>query len=651
MAKRAEKRAPVKRERIGPTRNWEFGCVLLGSPAEKQEFIKTINEQMSLSRDYYNELVAVHLENRNSYRTKRAELLTPEQEEEAVSINLQIEGLTNRIKSIRAKEGNKKKMLPEIIEIENQIKVLKYNRKQLECDELVEYSKKLNEDFKDRDNAIYTAFIAKNLYWGTMALAKRAFKAAQKTNFKAGSLDIEPKRFFGEGQFGVQLTPRGPEGNKRFLTTQEFLTGKNDLDGIIKISRYTPPQKERKNVPSPDSKNAHSKWIVVNEFPLPSDQWETSAGRRNAIVNVQLRIGQVPKSKKPIWSPPFALHLHRKLPNGFITWAWIQAKKIGVVTKYQLVLSIESKEFNSIPSKGLGTIAIAVGWKVTPGGGLLVGNSIDDKGNKQQYIIPPELRARLDTIPSGLRNYGDTHFNDAKETITQWLKNNETPSWFFEKKEDKFVWFPPSGENISQWRSRARLARLSYKWCHEVLHDKLNFVWDLWKNERLNLKKDLFADSSEIFKWASDHNFNAADEQIAIYLEIWRRKNRHLYQWESDTRAKAIANRQDVYRNIVSRIGRSYDNVVFRNVDFARLARLSDEDKKDPAIKAVRKNIFITAPGEFRSAFISSLGEKRVRFIDCSSSDPACILAEYFGVNSVVVVESEPTAVTTSVAS
>jgi hypothetical protein len=484
----------------------------------------------------------------------------------------------------------------------------------------------------ERDNVAAKKLARSNcgLPPGTYLMVEAAITSACKA-----PTDPEPKeRFEGEGRVGVQVHD---------LTTEQLLSGGN---GMIKID------------------------------PLPATQWDTRAGRRHAYTKVHIRAGE-DKDGKTIWLT-FPVLLHRKLPAiGEIKWAWVRATKVGLRTRYELQLTVESPEFHKVPT-GTGVLALSLCWRDVGDNNLRVGFGVDDKGRvidgesdpeavrddqyNPKFMLGGWLRKSIDTMPHVLRNNGDKCFDEARNTLSGWFKTHAIPPWMLALEY-------PSVKDLSQWKNHAKLAVLTNKWVAKVFpkHDVLDALWQDWKRDRFALRQeafkawlasrgkklkdlsakkqaslydewygnveeyqkasaafDLFASAAETIAWLKGHGVTNTTQQMVVYLEWWRRKNRHLYQWECDLRNKALGHRKDLYRRWAAELGRTYEKVILRKVDYRKVARKAKPEEEDPRVTAQRRTRSTAAPSEFRAALVSALGEDRVEWIVTDSLCPDC---------------------------
>ncbi len=289
---------------------------------------------------------------------------------------------------------------------------------------------------------------------------------------------------------------------------------------------------------------------------MPPAQWGRRCAERNAYTNVRIRIGS--EGRSPIWATLPVL-MHRPLPaDARIMWAWILVRRIGTDTTYRLQLAVESESYGS-GGGGSGTVAVDFGWKSDPTG-IAVALAVDEHGQQRSLVLPAVVRERLDHADS-LRAIADRNFNAARDDLARWRDTRESvPEWL-------------KGEttHLHAWRSSKRLAHLAVLW-------------------REHLEG---ADESE--------------RDMVARLESWRRQNRHLYQWESRERTKALRRRQDIYRQWAAGLRRDYAKVVIEELDYRQIAR-NTVPEDDAGSDYVHRTRVVAAPSVLRGAVREMFG-------------------------------------------
>jgi len=589
-----------------PSRIWTFGCL---GPVEGAELV---SQQLRLSHEYYNALTVIENERRAAYREARrnfapsyekvesreAEVATSLREARVALLEFRRQA-TARVKAESKKSGLKfKPVRVANPEMEATIKTLDDEVKELRAKLKVMREKfktnkkfnrivvRLNEASNERHKEVRAKFVEAGLFWGPYLLVDKAIEGAAERS----KSDIQARRGSGiEGRVGVQLQARGSGEDRHFLSTTDFMSGKEH--SFLKLEAP---------VAGTDT-----------PWPLPSTQWDTRSGRRSAYATVCLRAGST-ENRKPIWIK-FPVLIHRKPPEGVIKWAWIKVKKIGTQTTYELQLSIESRAFAQ-PPKGKGAVAVWMGWRQmshpkpgNKGFGIRVGYAVDDNGNTMTCDMTDTMVDHI-RYADTLREIGDLVFNTARDVLTRELRTDvEVPAWV-----------RTEAATVAHWRSHAKLARLAGRLTYELFKpEQIEALWSEWKRERLAKGLDLFSQDYEtheavIRDWGRSHGLTKPVESLALYLEWWRRKNRHLYQWECDQRVKSHGWRDETFRIFASKLAKTYETIIVRDMSFAKIARREAPESDTVIPERVRANRQLAAPGKLRSSIVSAVGESRV---------------------------------------
>jgi hypothetical protein len=547
---------------------------------------EVVQEQLRAGHHYYNALIAIEQERRQLFRESRSKCL-PNLEriekayealcEEETKLREQI---SQRKQAAHLSGGGQKNVNTQ--DIQARLSVLKAQRatlkKTLQAERQEAHKNKaLKTLSKEIDGSAVEkgkeAYRTAGLYWGIRGLVDKAIQAAKKS-----SVDPRFHSWDGEGRVGGQLHSRVYDGVKGFMTTGQLMNGGNSY---IKID------------------------------PLPPNQWDTRSGCRHAHTTVHIRVGP---DENPVMAS-FPVLIHRKPPSGVVKLAWIRIFRVGTTVKYELQLSIESNDFTEVPC-GKGTVALDTGWRNLPGVGYRVAMAVDDHGRRQEFILPDSYRVARDHADA-LKAAGDSCFERALQVFNQWKKGPSVPKWV--KKETDFS---------EKWRAHSRLAAVAFKLVNQMLpQERIQKLWGAWKNhchvgargENTDTKTDLFEMEGQILTpenfapWLKKHGISDPNEQFVVYLEWWRRKNRHLYQYESTVREKALNRRRDLYRCWAAKLRAEYKTIVYRDVPLSAMARKSKpEDNVDPRLEAARYNRFLVAPSELMGAIVSAVGNDRV---------------------------------------
>ena len=278
--------------------------------------------------------------------------------------------------------------------------------------------------------------------------------------------------------------------------------------------------------------------------------------------------------------------VHRQLPVGAsIKRAWVMIRKDG---SYDLQLVVQSDSFRRAPAKRLAAVAIKPTWRTVESGenaategAIIVGEWLGSDGSSGVIELEARTNQAL-TIVDRLRQFQDDHHNEARSVVLDWLAQ--------QPKESE----PELREamtNAKNWRSPKHLARVAIDFRDQIPNREE--LWDEWKRACFEQKKDLFMPFPTLCDWLSqgaDHSRfetesgKPAKLALLIYLEWWRRKNKHLHTYESRMRTTALRKRREEYRVKSAMLSSRYDRLFICAVDLKKAARktLPEHQVKGP---------------------------------------------------------------------
>ncbi len=111
-----------------------------------------------------------------------------------------------------------------------------------------------------------------------------------------------------------------------------------------------------------------------------------------------------------------------------------------------------------------------------------------------------------------------------------------------------------------------------------------------------------------MFAWLGKSDLRA----LAVYLELWRQKNRHLWQWEAQQRLKATAHRNELFRIWSRRLADRYAEIRIEDFDLRKMAKTPEPDEESRT-KDFRVTRAAAAPGEFRARLAEVAASKIVK--------------------------------------
>lgn len=383
---------------------------------------------------------------------------------------------------------------------------------------------------------------------GTYLLVEAAMNAAKAQ----AEGDVEFVKFDGGGRIGVQL---------RETTAAEIFEGQSGLLRVESLPR-------RKDVPY----------------------------RPDVYRRVAIRVGTT-ETRQPVWAE-LPVMWHRPLPaDADPKWAWILVRRQGPRLVYKLQLTIETRSDLRPRARGTGAVAINIGWRRTDKG-LRAGYVVGDDGVEQSIECDPKS-VELFEVCERLKSASDQHFNLARAELTEWRASG--------KPEPE--WLALSVQYMAEWQSHVKLSRIAKRWALEVYgSERLEAIWKQWRAHCKRLQKDLLPSRDEAAHWL---DWGSPTEAFVLWLELWRRKDEHLWTWSSDERAHAQRRRNQAYRLVAIDLARRYDTLVVDDTDLRPLVDLSEQGLDLPLV--ARHGRVMAAPYELKRQLVEVFGGRVVK--------------------------------------
>jgi hypothetical protein len=286
--------------------------------------------------------------------------------------------------------------------------------------------------------------------------------------------------------------------------------------------------------------------------PIPPWSAAANAARHAARTRLlRVRVGTSP-DRQPIW---FALPviLHRPLPaDGVVRGVGVNWRRRGAGVVYSVTLVVEQP--GALPEPGDGpAVALDLCWRRLEDGGLRCGYWRGEDGASGEVRLPASWLAAMERVEA-LRSLRDQHLNALRPALLAWIDGAPgVPDWLREARR----W-------MSQWRSARRFAGLAIRWRHQ--------------------------------RFAGD------DAGLAL-IEAWRKRDKHLAEWEANLRDNLLDQRREIYRLAAVALSRRYARLVLEDFDLRRVTtRAGAADL--PA--AARHQRFMAAPSELRLALVNA---------------------------------------------
>jgi hypothetical protein len=418
---------------------------------------------------------------------------------------------------------------------------------------------RIEQEAADKNRA---ARSASGLYSGTYVLLDKAAEAMRRSK-----MDPTFRRWTGEGRIGVHL------------------------QGGLRVGELYGCQDTRLRLQIQQSKSTK-----------PSHRADK---RRYGVLSI--RVGT--NGRAPVWAE-FPVLVHRAIPeDAVIKDSWISVRKQGPRFCYKWQLQLESNAF-ARKATGTGCVAVDVGWRVMADGTIRAAFWRDDQGRSGQLLLPKGFRNRL-SYADELRSIRDKLFNRAHRLARVARHRGYLPDCV---KEDVAT--------LGQWRSPARLARLAHRCSDELLGDDLRKeLWLAWRDARLAAKQDLFASLADVGRFCVSKQLSPS-QSFALALDLWRRKNAHLYLWECRQREKAQGCRRDLYRCFAVQMTREYELIKTEKTDLRAFARNAqpEESAEGDALHGVRRDV---CPSELVAALQNAAGPSLMK-VDAKNRTRTC---------------------------
>jgi hypothetical protein len=306
-------------------------------------------------------------------------------------------------------------------------------------------------------------------------------------------------------------------------------------------------------------------------------EWGRRAGCRSVV---RFRIGSE-ADRRPIWAE-FPVTLHRPLPdNADIKWAYMVRRRIATHDYWSLQLVVSrAGGFAKPECSKAGEVGIDVGWRLTDAG-LRVAYWVGSDGEEGELVLPTSDLSRW-TKPEEIQSVRDTHFNGAIETLACCRDGEKIPDYPAEHAR----WVAKHrGKNAVEQRN---LLTEKLAW------DAVRLILPLsnppeWFSERVKeiRKWKAHAKLAALVLFWRDNRF-PGDAVMFDALEQWRKRDRHLYEWQENQRRKTLAWRKETYRCFAAMLRRKYKVAVIEDCNWAQLQKNAevDENQKPGGAKA-----------------------------------------------------------------
>lgn len=318
-------------------------------------------------------------------------------------------------------------------------------------------------------------------------------------------------------------------------------------------------------------------------------------------MSVKLR-GKLEQIELPV-------RLHREMSkDAAVKYAWVGVYRVGRQFRYEIQLTLESAEFSK-PKRpsGEGRVAINPGWRQVPGG-LLAGTWVSDTGRCGTIVVPDRLVERQ-RLTRDLRAFAQGHFDEMKAVLAK----------FTRLLGHEIRW-----DRICNDRARNALERWVRAYGNEMFgRERIMALVKAFEAERLAAGKDRFASFLFVCRWAHAHG--EASARLALWLEMWARKERHLRQYEAFLAARVLAQRNAFYKSEAIRLSTEFGTLIVDDTKYNELAKRSLPGEEDPQHKRAREQRQFVAPGALREVLVGTFGAARTRSVSAKWNTERCV--------------------------
>jgi hypothetical protein len=394
-----------------------------------------------------------------------------------------------------------------------------------------------NDERKADVKATYRRYVDQGLYWATYndvtAHHQTAVKAIAAKRKNGQPAQLRFHRWQGEGTLTVQLQ-RGEGAPPR---TPEVLADEN---GRYSNVAYLTPCLDPDELATMRRSDQRKRTLGTFRFRIGS-------GDAAGLVEVPVRI-------------------HRPIPlDGDVTMIHISRRREG--PKFKVSVSVVVR-LNPVPQRTQGRmIAAHIGWRAKPDKSMRIAviagaqppppsleEIVHDHGDWYEVVVPASWR-EVHARGESLRSTRDDNMNRMKDALAAWAQDHPDVEGL---------------EQVKQWRSPGRLAKLAFGWRDDPPPD---------------------------------------GEEITAELEAWRKQDKHLWLWQSSERAQIIGRRNDYYRQVAAWLTAEAGLIALDSWTIRR--RVPEVEDEDPHLeRRARANGVLAAPGELRS-FLEVAAQER----------------------------------------
>lgn len=284
----------------------------------------------------------------------------------------------------------------------------------------------------------------------------------------------------------------------------------------------------------------------------------------SSLHRLKMRIGS--EGREPVFAE-WPIILHRPFPEGCaVKFVKVVRRRIGSHTRWSVSFTLALPERESREEGN--ALAVNLRWSrttVDAEATTLAADYVSDLGHGE-ICVDPAVVSQLGKSED-LRSIRDKNFDRIRAELKPRLKALALPEEMNERV--KFM---------HAWKAQGKLAA--------------TVLW--WRANRFEGDSDAFA-----------------------MAEAWRKQDKHLWDWESNARRKALARRKDSYLVFAAQSARQYRVLVIEKINLAKLAEKpeQEDEERDFNAKASAQR-FATAPSELRAALVNAFRREGGRVVE-----------------------------------
>ena len=240
------------------------------------------------------------------------------------------------------------------------------------------------------------------------------------------------------------------------------------------------------------------------------------SGKRESDKHYRLwmRIGS--DGRAPIWAKiPITIH-RQPDDSAMIKWCVLHRRIVAGIVEWSVTFTLDMCAGIS-GCDGTHTVGVDVGYRAMPGGVQRVAVAIGSDGARHELTLSERIIGAFSSAEE-IASTRDMLFNEAVASLKTWMAAAERPAWLVERLA-----------TLASWRSNRRLAKVIEEW---------------------RQRSDV-----------------AGDGSIIAAMNEWMQWEKHLNRYEQLSRLSGQRGRQDLYRNWVAMLRKTYGVAVIENMN------------------------------------------------------------------------------------